>query len=159
MHGHLRVAATGMSAAGEARRGRGIAARDDGAPEVPRHPLRGGICRRGAGRRVAAASREAQPLEMKMPLNGRAARPGSGGSFRVGAEDGEILKPVETGEAIIQEGKVRAGGLILWERCQPFLPKFIGDVRTRQKRHPDCVEAVKRSSKGTQSLVLSWRQS
>lgn len=96
---------------------------------------------------------------MKMPLNGRAARPGSGGSFRVGAEDGEILKPVEASEAVIQEGKVRAGVLILWERCQPFLPKFIGDVRTRQKRHPDCVEAVKRSSKGFQSFVLYWRQS
>lgn len=146
LHGHLRVAIPGMCATGEARRGGGIAARGYGAPEVPRHPLRGGVCCRGAGRRIAAASREAEPFEIKMLLSGRAARPGSGGSFRVRAEDGEILKPVETSETVVHEGKVRAGVLILRERCQPFLLKFVGDIRTRQKRHPDCVKAVKRSS-------------
>lgn len=146
LHGHLRVAVTGMCATGEARQGGGIAARGYGAPEVPRHPLRGGICCRGARRRIAAASREAEPFEIKMLLSGWAARPGSGGSFWVRAEDREILKPVETSETVVHEGQVRPGVLILRERRQPFLLKFIGDIRTRQKRHPDCVKAVKRSS-------------
>lgn len=145
LYGHLRVAVTGMCATGEVRRGGGIAARGYGAPEVPRHPLRGGICCRGAGRRIAAASREAEPFEIKMLLSGRTARAGPGGSFRVRAKDGEILKPVETSEAVVHEGKVRTGVLILRERCQPFLLKFIGDLRSGQKRHPDCVKAVERS--------------
>lgn len=146
LHGHLRIAVTGMCVTGEPRRSGGIAARGYGAPEVPRHPLRGCIRCRGAGRRVAAASRETEPSEIKMLLSGWAARPSSDGSFRVRAEDGEILEPVETSKTVVHKGKVRPGVLILGKGCQPFLLKFIGDVRTRQNRHADCTKAVKRSS-------------
>lgn len=146
LHGHLRITVTGMCATGEARRAVGIAARGYGAPEVPRHPHRGGVSCWGAGRRVAAASRETEPFEIKMLLSGWTARPSSDGSFRVRAEDGEILEPVETSETVVHKGKVRRGLLILRKGCQPFLLKFIGDVRAGQNRHADCGWSANRSA-------------
>ena len=143
LDGDLRVAAPWMCAGGEARRraGGGVAAGGDGAPEVRRHPGGGGVPGRRAGRRVGAASGEAEPLEAEVLLGGRAARPGSVGWLRVRADDGEILEPVEAGEAVVRGAGVGPGELILRVNLQPFLLKLVGDVGAGEDRHPGFVGA------------------
>lgn len=109
---------------GEPRRRRGgsLAAGGGGAARVPRHP--GGRRRvpgRRAGRRVGPGSEEAEPPEEQVVVGGRALRAGTGQPLRVGAQDGEVLQPVEAGEAVIQGGRTGTGGLV-----QPPLPEPVG---------------------------------
>ena len=144
LDGDLRIPGGGERAAGEQpRRSGGVAAGGDGAPEVQRHPGGGGVPGRRAGRRVGASSGEAEPLQEEVLLGGRTARTcRAAGSLRVRAEDGEILEPVEAGEAVVQRGRVRPRDLILREDRQPFLLKLVGDVGARQDRHPGFVRAA-----------------
>lgn len=143
LDGDLRVAVYWMCATGEPRCRGGVTARGDGAPEVRRHTGGGGVPGRRAGRRVGTTSREAEPLDIEMLLGRRAARPCAAGSLRVRAEDGEILEPVETREAVIHGRRVRPGDLILLVSRQPFLLKLVGNVGTRQNRHPGFVRVVR----------------
>lgn len=142
LDGDLRVAAPRMRAAGEARRRGVVAAGGDGDAEVPGHPGGGGVPGRRAGRGVAPASGEAQPLEIEVLLRGRAARPRAAGPLRVRAEDGEILEPVEAGEAVVQGARVGPAEPILRVNLQPLLLKLVGEVGARQDRHPGFVRAV-----------------
>lgn len=143
LDGDLWVAIPWKCATGEPRCRGGVTAGGHGAPEVRRHPGGGGVSGRGAGRRVGATSGEAEALEIEELLGGRAARPSSVGSLRVRAKDGEILEPVETGEAVVHGGRVRPGDLILRVNRQPFLLKLVGNVGTCQNRHPGFVRAVR----------------
>lgn len=132
----LRVAGCGMCATGESRCGGGVTAGGNGASEIQRHPSGGGVPGRWAGRGVGASPGEAEPLEEEMLLRGRTARSCAVGSLRVRAEDGEILEPVEAGEAVIKGNRLEPCDLILRINLQPFLLKLVGDVGARQDRHP-----------------------
>lgn len=143
LDGDLWVAGCWMCATGEPRRRGGVAAGGYGAPEVQRHPGGGGVPGRRAGRRVGASSGDAEPLEEEVLLGGRTARSGAVGSLRVRAEDGEILEPVEAGEAVVKGGRVGPGDLILWVDRQPFLLKLVSYVGACQDRHPGLVRAVR----------------
>lgn len=112
MNRELGVAGCGMRATGEPRCSCGVTAGGNGAPEVQRHPGGGGVPSWRAGWRVGASSGEAESLEKEVLLGGRTPRCSAVGSLRVRAEDGEILKPVKTGEAVVEGGRVKPGGLI-----------------------------------------------
>lgn len=139
----LWVAATGMCAISEPRGCVGVAAGGDGAPEVKRHPGGCGVPGRWAGRRVCAPSGEAETLQTEMLLGGRTTRSSSVGPLRVRADDGEILEPVEAGEAVVKGGRVGPGDLILRVNHQPFLFKLVGDFGACKNRHPGFVRSVK----------------
>lgn len=143
LDGDLWVAVPWMRAAGEPRCCGGVAAGGNGAPEVRRHPGGGGVPGRRAGRRVGATSGEAEPLEEEVLLGGRASRSSSVVSLRVRAEDGEILEPVEAGEAVVHGGRVGPDDLLLRVNRLPFLLTLVGDVGARQNRHPGFVRAVR----------------
>lgn len=137
----VRVAGGGRRARGEARGrgGAGVAAGDDGAARVQGHPGGRGIPGRRAGRGVGAGSREAETFEKEVLLGGRtsgsgaaaAAAAGGGGSLRISAEDGEVLEPVEAGEAVVEGGRFKASHLVLREHREPVLFKPVGNIWTR----------------------------
>lgn len=139
----LWVARCGMCVTGEPRCSCRVTAGGNGAPEVQRHPGGGRIPGRRAGWRIGASSGEAEPLEKEVLLGGGAARSSAGGSFRVRAEDGEILEPVETCETVVKGDRVKPSGLILRINRHPFLLKLISDVGACQDRHLCFVRAMR----------------
>lgn len=124
LDGHLRV-----RAAWKARRRAGGAPGGDRAARIQGHPGGGGVPGGGAGRGVGPGSLEAEAPHEEVLLRGWAARSGAVSALRVRAEDGEVLQPVQTGEAVVQRGRV--GERVLREHRQPVLPKLAGTVETR----------------------------
>lgn len=139
----LRVGGRGVRAAGKPRSRRGgVAARGDGAPEIQGHPGCGGVPGWGAGRRVGARSGEGEAFDEEVLLRGRTLESRAAGTLRVCAEDGEILEPVEAGEAVVKGGRLRPRDVIFRVSRQPSLLKLVGDVGARQHRHPGFVHAA-----------------
>lgn len=121
----------------------GVTPGGDGAPEVERHPGGRRVPGRRAGRGVGAPSGKAETLEIDVVLGGRTARSSSVGPLRVPAEDGEILQPVEAGEAVVKGERLGPDDLITRVNHQPVLIKLTGDVGTRENRHPAFVRWIR----------------
>lgn len=140
----LWVARCRVGAAGKPRGHGGVTAGGDGTSEVQRHPSCGGVSGWRAGRRLCASSWEAEAFDKEVLLRGRTPGSGAVGSLRVRAEDGEILEPVEAGEAVVLGCRVGCAQLIFQEHRQIFLFKLVGNVGARQHRHPGFLRASKR---------------
>lgn len=138
----LRVGVPWMCVIGKTRCRGAVAAGGDGAPEVQRHPGGGGVPGRRAGRGVGSPSGKAEPLQKLAVLGGGAAGSGSVGPLRVRVEDGEVLEPVEAGEAVVQGRAVGPGDRILRVHREPFLLKLVRNVGARENRHRGSVRVM-----------------